>query len=625
MLKLNARFLFQVRHKSASSAKMRDGHPTVPIMNYLKFAKNIPVLLILFLGCAALASAQAPTITTQPANQTVQVGQSATFTVAVSNGPCRSIWYINGTGYYGSFDSTISYTIPSATLAMNGWTVTVNLFDCGSAGANLGNSQTARLTVSQATVAPAITAQPANQTVTVGQSATFTVAAGGTAPLSYQWQKNGANISGATAATYTTPATTSADTGSTFKVVVSNSAGSVASNAATVTVNPTSGAPAITQQPQSQTVQVGQSATFTVVVSNGSCSSFWSINGAGHYGSVGSTISYTIPSTTLAMNGWTVTVNLYDCGSTGANLGNSQTALLTVNQATGTPGIQVSSSSLGFGNDPIGTNLSQTFTITNTGSAPLSISQLTASGSTAFTVSGFSLPLSVGAGQKTTVTANFLPASVGAVSGTISIASNASNSPTVALSGSGIAATYTLAVSPTSLGFGNVTTGTSSAMQTVAISNTGNSKVGISQINVSAGYTVTGGSTPVTVSPSQTLTLNAQFSPTVAGSATGTISIVSNASGSPEAVSLSGAGVTSVQHSVALAWNASTSSVSGYNVYRSTVSGGSYTKINSSLVAVLDYSDANVLGGSTYYYVMTAVDAAGNESVYSNQASASIP
>lgn len=87
-------------------------------------------------------------------------------------------------------------------------------------------------------VAPAITTQPSNHAVTAGQTATFTVVATGTAPLSYQWQKNGTNITGATSAIYTTPATTTADSGSTFRVIVSNSAGSVTSNTATLTVNP---------------------------------------------------------------------------------------------------------------------------------------------------------------------------------------------------------------------------------------------------------------------------------------------------------------------------------------------------------------------------------------------------
>jgi acid phosphatase len=85
-------------------------------------------------------------------------------------------------------------------------------------------------------VAPTITTQPASQTVTVGQTATFTVAATGTAPLSYQWRKNGIAISGATSSSYTTPATTSSDNGAQFTVAVSNSAGSATSNAATLTV-----------------------------------------------------------------------------------------------------------------------------------------------------------------------------------------------------------------------------------------------------------------------------------------------------------------------------------------------------------------------------------------------------
>jgi hypothetical protein len=81
-----------------------------------------------------------------------------------------------------------------------------------------------------------ITTQPGSLSVVVGQTATFSVAATGTAPLAYQWQKNGAPISGATSASYTTPATTSADNGAKFIVVVSNASGSATSNAAVLTV-----------------------------------------------------------------------------------------------------------------------------------------------------------------------------------------------------------------------------------------------------------------------------------------------------------------------------------------------------------------------------------------------------
>ena len=88
-----------------------------------------------------------------------------------------------------------------------------------------------------AAVAPSITAQPVSQSVIAGQTATFSVTATGTAPLSYQWRRNGAAVSGATSASYTTSATTSADNGAQFTVAVGNSAGSVISSAATLTVN----------------------------------------------------------------------------------------------------------------------------------------------------------------------------------------------------------------------------------------------------------------------------------------------------------------------------------------------------------------------------------------------------
>src|SRR5467141_1412673 len=122
-------------------------------------------------------------------------------------------------------------------------------------------------TVNAALVAPSITPQPTSQTVTAGQTASFSVAATGTAPLSYQWNKNGSTISGATSSSYATAATTISDNGALFTIVVSNAAGSVTSNAATLTVNPAPVAPSITTQPASQTVTAGQTASFSVVAS----------------------------------------------------------------------------------------------------------------------------------------------------------------------------------------------------------------------------------------------------------------------------------------------------------------------------------------------------------------------
>ena len=85
--------------------------------------------------------------------------------------------------------------------------------------------------------APSVTTQPKSQTVSVGQAATFAVLAGGTAPLTYQWLKNGSSISGATAPSYTTPAATSAENGSTYQVAINNSVGHLTSTAATLTVS----------------------------------------------------------------------------------------------------------------------------------------------------------------------------------------------------------------------------------------------------------------------------------------------------------------------------------------------------------------------------------------------------
>jgi len=84
--------------------------------------------------------------------------------------------------------------------------------------------------------APSITTQPANRTVTAGQTATFSVTATGTTPLSYQWQQGATPISGATAASYTTPPTTTSESGAQFSVVISNAISNVTSSAATLTV-----------------------------------------------------------------------------------------------------------------------------------------------------------------------------------------------------------------------------------------------------------------------------------------------------------------------------------------------------------------------------------------------------
>ncbi len=276
-----------------------------------------------------------------------------------------------------------------------------------------------------AAVAPSITTQPVSQTVIAGNTASFAVAATGTAPLTYQWSKNGAAISGATSSTYTTPAETTADNNAQFTVAVGNSAGTATSNA----------------------------------------------------------------------------------------------AILTVSAAT---------------------------LLLNSGSSSLS--------------------------------------------------------------------------------FGSVNV-SSSSTQTAALTNSGNSSVTISNVTVSgAGFNASGVSSGLILAPGQAAILTVTFAPFAAGSVTGSVSVASNASNSPDTISLSGTGVSVVNHSVALSWSPSTSTmVVGYNAYSSAQPGGPYTKLTSTPVAATSYTDTAVQSAQTYYFVVTAVDSSNVESAYSAEVSAVIP
>src|SRR5277367_6624614 len=119
--------------------------------------------------------------------------------------------------------------------------VAISLAACG---ANISSDATP---VNQA---PVITSQPADQSVTVGQTASFSVTATGTAPLTYQWQRGGSPIMGATSATFVTPAAVAGDDGAQFSVVVANAVQSVTSTTAQLTVSTPAGvAPGITGQP----------------------------------------------------------------------------------------------------------------------------------------------------------------------------------------------------------------------------------------------------------------------------------------------------------------------------------------------------------------------------------------
>ena len=283
--------------------------------------------------------------------------------------------------------------------------------------------------------------------------------------------------------------------------------------------------------------------------------------------------------------------------------------------------LSASASSLNFANVQVGGSVTLTDSLTNTGGASVTISQAAVTGG-GFSISGLNAPLTLNPGSSVTFSAVFTPQAAGSASGGISVSSNASDATvTVSLSGTG-AAQGQLILTPTALGFGNVTVGTKTS-QASSLSASGTS-VTVSSASLSSGeFSLTGISLPVTIAAGQSVPFTVTFAPQTSGAASAALSFTGNASNSPSET-LSGTGIAPPQHSVSLSWTDSGTAIIGYNVYRGSVSGGPYSKI-SALDTPTAYTDNSVAAGQTYYYVTTAVDGTGTESTYSNEAPAVIP
>jgi hypothetical protein len=289
------------------------------------------------------------------------------------------------------------------------------------------------------------------------------------------------------------------------------------------------------------------------------------------------------------------------------------------------PQISVIPSSVSFGNVTVSVTNTQTLTLRNPGTATLNITQASLAG-TGFTTSGLALPLSVAPGGSASFAVGFAPASASNFSGSITLISNTPNSPLVVpLTGTGISSILQLSASPTSLSLGSLTTGTS-ATQTVTLTNTGNSTVSISQVSASGtGFSTNGVALPLSLAVGQSTSFTVKFAPASAGSLSGNVTVVSNATNSPLVIALSGTGAVAASHTVSLSWTPGSSTYSGFNVYRGASSGGPYTRVDTSMVSSTSYLDAGVSSGQTYYYVATEVDTTGTESGYSGEVSAVIP
>ena len=449
-----------------------------------------------------------------------------------------------------------------------------------------------------------ISLTPATSTVVAGGSVQFSATVSGSSNSAVTWSVTGGSIS--PSGLFITPSTAG-----TYAVKATSAADSTKSATASVTVT-TAPTVAVSISPSTATVKTGATQQFAATVTGTSNTGVtWSASG----GTISSSGLYTAPSSS---GNYTVQA------TSTADTTKSASATVTVTTAAAT--IAVSPSALSFSSVAANSSSTQTLTISNTGGSNLSVTSVTVSGS-AFSMSGATFPMTIGAGQSAGLTVKFSPTTTGNFTGTVTVASNASNSVSaVTLSGSATAAsTYLLSASPTSWNFGTIAEG-SSANKTITLSNSGTAAVSVSAANFTGmGFSLSGVSLPLTVAAGKTQNVTLAFAPQTSGAASGAVSFVSNATNSPTTISLSGSGTVPVQHSVDLSWSASTSSISGYDVYRGTVSGGPYTKLNSSPQAGTSYVDSTVQSGSTYYYVVTAVSSSGTESSYSNQATAAVP
>jgi hypothetical protein len=290
--------------------------------------------------------------------------------------------------------------------------------------------------------------------------------------------------------------------------------------------------------------------------------------------------------------------------------------------------LTATAASLTFTNVTVGQNQLQTETVKNTGGVSATISQATVAG-TGFSISGISTPVTLAPGQSASFSVTFTPQSAGNFTGSVAIASNASN-PTLSVTLTGSAITQsqgTLSVTPVSAG--SVVVGTSGT-QTGTLTATGAS-VSVTSVSLSgtnpSEFSISGLSFPVTVTTSQPVPFTVTFTPGATGTASASASFASTASNSPSAAALTGSGTAAPVHTVSLSWTASTTSgVTSYNVYRAVfgTSCGSYSNVGSTPSSITAYSDSVVADGTTYCYATTAVDPSG-ESAYSNISKAVIP
>mgnify|MGYP001773232660 CR=1 FL=1 len=438
-----------------------------------------------------------PQITQQPQPpQPVCEGTSVTLSVSAQGAGLSYQWRLNGQNIPGATMSSYQFIATPSTAGV--YDVVVSNA-CGSV-----SSDTVRVSVKER---PRITQQPQPLAVCVGQRAVFRVTATGT-NLRYQWRKNGNPIPGATEATYTIAAVQLADSGS-YDVVVSGDCEPAAySSPAHLTVLQP---PVITQQPQSQTVRVGQPVTFEVQAQGAELQYQWRKNGVAIAGATQST--YTIASVQPSDAGGYDCLVWNGCGQT-----ISQVAQLTVVQP-GRPVLALRQSSVEFGTLELGDSLAVELqgVVYNAGDDTLRVSAVSLSGAH---VGDFRLVSGGGAfrlapGQERTLVLAFVPSAVGERTAAVQFSANVSAPPSLALRGSG--AVPQLSAATDLLDFDTVELGTHRELS-LQLTNPGPLRVTLEalEVGVSADMPfrlVESPQTPTVLDSGQSVELLLRFSP----------------------------------------------------------------------------------------------------------------
>ena len=302
-----------------------------------------------------------PAFTTQPQDRTVaQAPGTNLFSFTLGTSGAGSQYFglryhddgvIDGGpadgGYYLGTNGTVAVPVKTSTVGSRQFDFLV---------ANEFGAVTSRVVTVTIALPPSITSQPQGQTVNPGQSAAFSVTVTGTAPFSYQWRKDGVNVSGANASSYTLPSAQVSNAGS-YTVVVSNTAGGVTSSAATLTVN-TLSAPVISSA-TTATATVGQAFSYQITANN----SPTGYNATGlPSGVTANTTSGLLSGTPTAAGTSSITLSASNAGGTG-----TRTLTLTVNPPSATPPSITSQPQA----QTVAVGSSATFSVTATGTGPL--------------------------------------------------------------------------------------------------------------------------------------------------------------------------------------------------------------------------------------------------------------